>query len=189
MSASDYLILAVVLLSGVLSLFRGFVKEAISLVAWVSAFIITSKFYEALAVKLTFFEDDVVRKAISCIILFVATLIVVGICGSIIRSLIQKVGLSGTDRLLGMVFGVLRGILIVCVILAILQIGIRLHIFSFVQDFYRDSIFIPELLRIVNWFFAYGPATPEEIGEAISNLPAALPSPSDNGASGTLTPL
>ena len=90
-------------------------------------------------------------------------------CGSIIRAFIHKVGLSGTDRLLGMVFGVLRGILIVCVILALLQIGFKLHILSFVADapFYRDSVLIPELMRIVNWFFTYSPATQNELEQIV----------------------
>lgn len=167
LTAADWLILAVVVISGGISLFRGFIREAISLVAWVSAFIITSRFYEALAPKLTFFSDSIVRNTVACIILFAATLIVVGLCGTILRSLITKVGLSGTDRLLGVAFGVLRGVLIVCVILALLQIGFKLHILSFVADspFYRDSLFIPELQRIVNWFFVYGPNTPEAVAD------------------------
>ncbi len=166
LTIADWLILGVVVISGGLSLFRGFVREAISLVAWVSAFIVSSRFYEALAPKLTFLSsDDVVRKSVAAVVLFIATLIVVGLCGTILRSIIQKVGLSGTDRLLGMVFGVLRGILVVCVVLALMQIGFKLHILSFVADspFYRDSVFIPELQRIVNWFFANGPTTPDSI--------------------------
>lgn len=83
----------------------------------------------------------------------------------LITSIVNKVGLSGTDRLLGMVFGILRGVLIVCVILALMQIGFKLHILSFVADspFYRDSVFIPELQRIVDWFFVHGPTTPEDL--------------------------
>ena len=154
LTAADWLILAVVVISGGISLFRGFIREAI-------------RFYEALAPKLTFFSDSIVRNTVACIILFAATLIVVGLCGTILRSLITKVGLSGTDRLLGVAFGVLRGVLIVCVILALLQIGFKLHILSFVADspFYRDSLFIPELQRIVNWFFVYGPNTPEAVAD------------------------
>lgn len=166
LTAADWIILAVVVISGGISLFRGFIREALSLIAWVSAFIITSRFYEALAQKLTFFDDSVVRVTIACIILFVSTLIVVGLCGTIIRSIITRVGLSGTDRLLGVAFGLLRGVLIVCVILALMRIGFRLHILSFLADspIYRDSLFIPELQRIVNWFFVYGPNTPEDLG-------------------------
>lgn len=170
LTLADWLIIIIVALSGMLSLFRGFIKEAISLVAWICAFLVTSKFYEVLAQKLTFLSDDgMVRSAVACIVLFVATLCVVGLCGAIIRAMVHKVGLSGTDRLLGMVFGILRGILIVCVVLALLQIGFKLHILSFVADapFFRDSLFIPELMRIVNWFFTYNPAAQEELNQLV----------------------
>lgn len=170
MTPADWFIIAVVGLSGVLSLFRGFIREAISLIAWVSAFVITSKFYEALAFKLTFaFDDEIVRVVASCVILFVSTLFVVGLCGSLVRAVIHKVGLSGTDRLLGMAFGILRGILIVCVLLVLLQVGFKLHILSFVSDapFYRDSVLIPELMRIVNWFFTYSPASQNELEQLV----------------------
>lgn len=56
LATADILILAVVILSGVLSLFRGFIKEVISVIAWVSAFIVSSKYYELLSVKLTFYQ-------------------------------------------------------------------------------------------------------------------------------------
>lgn len=166
LTPADWLILAVVVISGGLSWFRGFIKEAISLISWVSAFIVSSKFYEQLSVKLTFLSsDEIVRKSAACVILFIATLLVVGLCGMLLNMLITKAGLSGTDRMLGIVFGVLRGVLIVSVILALLQIGFKLHILSFLADspFYRDSLFIPEFQRIVNWFFVYGPTSAEDL--------------------------
>lgn len=158
-TAADWIILAVIVLSGGVSLFRGFIREVVSLAAWISAFFVCSKFYEPLAGKLTYFSDDFVRKTIACLVLFVATLFVVGLCGKLIISLVSSVGLTGTDRLIGMVFGIGRGILIVCVCLALLRIGFALHILSFVADtpVYRDSLLIPELQRIVNWFFTYTP--------------------------------
>lgn len=158
-TAADWIILAVLVISGGVSLFRGFIREVVSLIAWISAFWVCSKFYVPLSEKLTFFSDDIVRKTLSCIILFVATLIIVGLCGRIIGSLVSTAGLSGTDRLIGMVFGVGRGLLIVCVCLALLQIGFKLHILSFVAEnpVFRDSVLIPELQRVVDWFFTRAP--------------------------------
>lgn len=165
LTAADWIILAVIIVSGGVSLFRGFVREVISLVAWIGAFWVTSKFYGALAGKLTYFADEFVRNTVSCVILFIATLIVIGLCGKLITALMSSAGLSGTDRLIGVVFGIGRGVLIVCVCLALLQIGFKLHILSFVADtpVYRDSLLIPELQRIVNWFFEYQPNLPEQV--------------------------
>lgn len=172
-TVADWSIVIVILVSGGLSLIRGFIKEAISLVGWVGAFVVASRFYDKLAVKLTFFDDDIVRKGVACVILFLATLFVVGLCGTIIRSMMSKVGLSGTDRLLGMIFGILRGGLIVCVVLTLLQIGFKLHILSFVADspFYRDSLLIPELQRIVDWFFTFAPEANEHLEQQIFVMP------------------
>ena len=118
---------------------------------------VTGKFYSALANRLTFFDESMTRYAAAIFILFVATLLVVGTCGNIVRSLISKAGLSGTDRLLGAAFGALRGVLIVCAILALLQIGFKFGVLGFLtsKPMYAQSLLIPELQRIVNWFFLY----------------------------------
>ena len=81
----------------------------------------------------------------------------VGFVGTAVCSLVQKAGLSGFDRLLGVAFGVVRGVLVLSAILALMQIAFRLHILSFVteEQWWRQSVFIPELQRIVNWFFIY----------------------------------
>ncbi len=157
LTAADYVILAIIAISALLSVLRGFVREAISLLAWVSAFMVTGNFYKDLSRKLTYFEDDFVRNVLAIIILFVSTLFVVGMCGNMIRNLLNKAGLSGTDRLLGIAFGVVRGILIVCAMLAFLQILYKLHILTFIEQetWYVNSVMIPELMRIVTWFFSY----------------------------------
>lgn len=157
LTPADWAILAVVVSSGILSLWRGFLREAISLGAWVGAFVVAGKFYSPLAAKLTYFQDGITRNSAAIFILFVVTLLLIGTCGNILRSLVKKAGLSGTDRLLGVAFGVLRGVLVVCAVLAILQIGFKFGVLSFLMSnpVYADSLFIPELQRIVNWFFVY----------------------------------
>ncbi len=156
-SLADYVILVICGLSSMLSLWRGFVKEAISLGAWVTAFGVTGNFYSDLCPKLTFVDDAMVRTILAMVILFVISLLVVGLCGNVLRALISKAGLTGTDRLLGVAFGAVRGILIVCALLALLQILFKLHLFTFLQDeiWWQQSLFIPELQKIVSWFFVY----------------------------------
>lgn len=158
---ADWAILVVIGVSALLSLVRGFVREAISLCAWTGAFVVTGKFYSVLAQRLTYFDclndNAIARTALSVFILFTLTLLVIGTCGNILRALIDKAGLSGTDRLLGVAFGAMRGVLVVCALLAVMQIGFKLGILGFVLDkpMYADSVLIPELQRIVNWFFLY----------------------------------
>ena len=108
----DYAIIAVIALSTVISLMRGFVKEAISLAVWFAALFIASQFYADLAVYFTKINDELIRNGAAIAVLFVVTLILGALVNHVIGQLVQATGLSGTDRALGAVFGGLRGILI-----------------------------------------------------------------------------
>ena len=94
LTALDWVILGVVGLSAIMSVFRGFVKEASSIFSWVAAFIIASRFYEKVASLITFSNDPLTRKAIASIVLFIGSLIILGFLSSIISSLVKKAGLS-----------------------------------------------------------------------------------------------
>ena len=165
LSPLDWVILGVIAISAVFFILRGFVKEASSIISWVVAFAVTSKCYPMVEPYLTFSNDQLTRNVVACIALFVISLLIFGFISNIICSAIKKVGLSGFDRLLGIAFGIARGILIVTAVLALFHMLFRLHILTFIQSYswYQDSVFVPELQRIVNWFFDYI-RTPESIG-------------------------
>lgn len=147
----DYAILVVILLSAVISLIRGFVKEAISLAIWFSAFFIASQFYEDLAAYLTKLDDLMIRNGVAIAILFVSTLVIGGLVNYLISQLVQFTGLTGTDRALGLVFGALRGILIVSAILFFLDTFTPLSS----STWWGTSVLIPEFSLIIEWFFDY----------------------------------
>jgi membrane protein required for colicin V production len=147
----DYTILGVILLSTIISLIRGFVKEAISLAIWFSAFFIASQFYADLATYLSNFDDPMVRNGVAIAILFIATLVLGGLVNYLVSQLVEFTGLSGTDRALGAVFGVLRGVLIASAILFFLDTFTP----SADSQWWQASVLIPEFTVIIEWFFQY----------------------------------
>ena len=113
----DYAILGILLISSFISLVRGFVKEALSLVGWIMAFWISLSFAVALSKLLaTSMEDPTLRLILAFVVLFILTLIVSAVINFFASRLVQRTGLTGTDRFLGVIFGFLRGALLVSVL-------------------------------------------------------------------------
>ncbi len=120
MTVVDIIIVFVIVLSALFSLMRGFVKEAISLATWVIAIWVAATFAPKLSVMLSgSIDSEAVRQAVGFGVLFIATLIIGGLVNFLISQVVKKTGLSGADRIFGVVFGVLRGGLIIVVLVVI----------------------------------------------------------------------
>ena len=120
MTVIDVVVIFVIFLSALFSLIRGFVKEAISLATWIIAIWLAATFAPKLAAALpNTIESEAVRQAIGFGVLFVLTLVVGAIVNTLINQVVKKTGLSGADRIFGVVFGVLRGGLIIIVFVVI----------------------------------------------------------------------
>ncbi len=144
---ADLSIISIIALSSLFSLKRGFVKEALSLVTWIAAFIIARTFNPNLQTLLVDLIDTAVFRAIAAFaILFIGTLVVGAVINNLIALLVKATGLSATDRLLGVVFGVARGLIIVLVVIAVLRVT------PFAEDiWWKQSVMITKLQVLEQW--------------------------------------
>ena len=148
MNWADWAIVGVLGLSALISVVRGFIKEAVSLLIWLAAAVVASVFHERLAVWLVdFIGTPSLRLVAAWIALFVSVLIVGGLINFLLGQLVKATGLSGTDRLLGIVFGVARGLIIVMAVLIFLP-----QVVPVTQDpWWHESVLIPEFLKFEDW--------------------------------------
>lgn len=117
MNWADYLIVILITVSALIGLWRGLLRELISLATWIAAFAIAFLFAEdASALFTAHIEVPSLRIAAAFGVLFLATLLIGGLIGLIASFLVDYTGLTGTDRVLGGVFGIARGAAIVIVL-------------------------------------------------------------------------
>lgn len=113
----DGAVIGIVLISVLVSVLRGFVREVLSLLAWIVAFWVASAYAVPVSELLaSYVTIESARVVLAFVGVLIVTLIAVGIINHLIGTLLDKTGLSGTDRLLGAVFGLARGAAIVLVL-------------------------------------------------------------------------
>ncbi|WP_419810445.1 CvpA family protein [Bacterioplanoides sp.] len=147
MAVIDWVILAVLIISSLISLKRGFVKEALSLASWVIAFVVARLFSGNLATLLEgSIDTNSLRWIVSFAILFAGTLVIGAMINHLLGEVVRLTGLGGTDRIFGMVFGFVRGL----VILVAAVYGLQ---YTLVPDdvWWKESTLIPHLESVADW--------------------------------------
>ena len=139
MTIFDYLVLFVLVASVVISTLRGLVKEILSLLGWVVAFVVANAYGAQLAPMLpTMIPGEAVRLMVAFVALFLGVRILMGLLTMAVDALVQAAGLNLADRGLGGLFGLARGIVIVlfgvilCGMTSIPQ-----------QDFWKNALLSP----------------------------------------------
>lgn len=153
MNWADYTIIGICVVSMVVSLFRGFIREVFSLLVWIAAVYAALQAAGPLAVQLEgVIEVPSVRVIIAFVGVFLVVLAVGGLINYLLGRLVDGTGLSGTDRLFGVLFGALRGLAIV--LAAVIVAGFT----PFVSDpWWRQSLLLPEMERLAIWLVEFFP--------------------------------
>ncbi|MEJ2692511.1 MAG: CvpA family protein [Candidatus Thiodiazotropha sp.] len=150
----DILIIAIIAISAVISLVRGFVQEALSLATWTAAFALAWFFFRPLAVQLEPWIDvPSIRLGVAYCIILLVVLVLGALTNRFMKSLVESTGLSGTDRLIGIFFGAARGALVVAIL--VLLAGLT----PFPEDaWWSESRLIPYFLEMAVMLKGYLPA-------------------------------
>lgn len=143
----DWFIIVVLTISTVLSLWRGFVREALSLLGWVAAFIIAHLFVDQLAAQLSAIANMTGRYIAAYAILFVATLVLFTVVVRLAVKLVRVTGLTVLDRLLGTVFGFARGVIIILVLAYVVQQLVPPD----ETQWLHESLLMPHLNMLAEW--------------------------------------
>lgn len=122
MTLVDVLWLTILLVSALISIWRGFVREVFSLAAWVLALVVAARLGAPLAQTIgDTIADPQVRAVTAFLLLFFVTLLIASLVGVIAYRLVHKSGLEGTDRTLGLFFGLVRGVVVVGIVVLVVR--------------------------------------------------------------------
>ncbi|MBD8879606.1 CvpA family protein [Rhodanobacter sp. 7MK24] len=142
----DFTILGVLGVSVLIGLFRGLVSEVLALAIWIAAFWVAWLFGPMVSAHLGMITMPMLREAAGYALCFVLVLVLGAFLRFFVQRLLVSTGLSGTDRLLGMVFGFVRGALIVCVLVFLCQLT------GFTREpMWRQSMLLPPFQSATIW--------------------------------------
>jgi membrane protein required for colicin V production len=161
MSGVDWAIVVILGLSILLGVLRGVVREVFALCGWIVGVLLALRFAEPLAQSLPLDLPSAARTGIVGLLIIVATLIAAALAAAALRALLAAAKLSLEDRVLGGIFGILRGALIVALaaLVAIAAGATR-------QPWWEASAFLPWVQASVR--FA-SPLLPQSIARHASN--------------------
>ncbi|AOK31500.1 bacteriocin production protein [Burkholderia singularis] len=140
LTAFDYAVLLVVALSALRGAWRGFVGEVFGLVGWIAAFLIACRFVGAVVpyIPANWPGGALTQWVVAFALIVIGIVLVASVANALLSRIAQATGLGGVDRSLGMMFGVVRGVLLVLLLVAA---GGLTELPK--QDFWRDALLRP----------------------------------------------
>ena len=161
MTAFDYAVLLIVGASILLSVMRGLVREVLALLAWVAAFWLATAYTVDIARLLpAAVPTQSVRLLAAFVILFLGALLLMSLVSMSIAELVKNLGLGVMDKTLGGVFGLLRGLLVVMILVLLAGLTALPR-----QGFWRSAMFSAPLEALA---LSVKPWLPDEFAKRIS---------------------
>lgn len=147
----DYALMAMALISTIVGLFRGFVKEIFSIITWLLAAYLGYSYGADLGKSFGSIETAVIQQTIGGGIIFFSVLIMGGLCGHLFSKVVKISGLSFMDKLLGGCLGITRSGLIALIIVPLLA-NTTAH-----EPWWQTSILVPKIQEVSNQVLSHVP--------------------------------
>jgi membrane protein required for colicin V production len=159
----DYVIIGIIALSALIGLARGLIREVISLAVWIVAAAVAWFFYQPVSVQLEpWIATPSLRIGAAVLLLVIGVLVLGAIIAWLLTTLVDKTGLSGTDRLLGVVFGAARGAVLVALLVFLASLT------PVTQDpWWQQSDLLGHFQILADWMLAQ---VPPEVTERIKSI-------------------
>lgn len=166
-ATADLVLVGLVLISAVFGGTRGFMKEVLSLGIWSAALLLALAFGKPLGGAILD-ANPKLQAGVGFALVFLAVLVAGALVQRLVHSLVETTGLTGTDRVLGLVFGAARGGVVVLFALVMLR--------PFAEDrqWWRESRLVPPIIAYEEDLMALASALADVFSEAKEALPAEL---------------
>ncbi len=159
----DYILLGALAVSVVIGFFRGFFREAMSLVNWAVAAWLAWRFSPLVEPFLDAISSPSLQLWLSRLIVFVLALLAGALLSHLVVMLVRKTGLNGTDRVLGMLFGAARGVLVI----GILVIGFQMLEMDR-EPWWQDSWVVPRTASLTGHLREFIDAGLDRLGDLMA---------------------
>ena len=159
MSSIDYLILGIIVVSAAIGVWRGFVREVLSLFVWLAAFWFAFAWSATVDVYLVnLIDEQGLRLAVAFVVLFLAVHVVGFVIARLMATVIKSIGLKGVDRVAGAGFGLLRGFVVVAVMVLLIEMTPLAQ-----ETIWQQSYMVSMFNNALQWFEQYYPL--DKIGD------------------------
>jgi len=157
MASTDWILLAVLAASLLLGVWRGLVYEVLSVIGWIAAFLLAQWFAPDVAEKLPMqSSSETLKFAAAFVLVFVVSVFAAGLISTLMKKIISVVGLRPVDRILGAVFGLFRGLIL------LLALSVVVHMTALQEsDWWLESKGAPMLMTLLK---GLRPMLPEKFG-------------------------
>jgi membrane protein required for colicin V production len=162
MSSTDWILSAILAASMLLGVWRGLVYEVLSVIGWIAAFVLAQWFAPTVAAQLPMESSgDTLRYAAAFVLVFVASVFAAGLISALMKKVISAVGLRPVDRMLGTIFGLFRGVVL------LLAVSVVVHMTALQEsEWWLESKGAPMLITLLK---GLRPMLPEKFGAFLPN--------------------